>query len=263
MKNKTVSGVKISIRLLLALAVLGLMFYCLLPLLMWRVFNIGVLLPELVLLCILLIIIFWARFKKIIGWVFKRIWGKILIFLTAAGITAFAVLFIIISVNIANAARPTGESVETVIVLGAEVTDWGPSEILWGRIQKAAEYLNAHPEAVCIATGGQGENEPMTEASAIKEHLLKYGIDESRIFLEDKSTSTKENLIFAKEIMDKNGLPARAVIVTDEFHQFRAGIFAERAGIEPYSYPSVVPGFVNQAYWIREVFGVVYMFVFE
>ena len=63
-----------------------------------------------------------------------------------------------------------------VVVLGAKVRDSGPSVSLMDRIYGARDYLQAHPDAIAILSGGQGVDEPMTEAAAMYDELVKLGI---------------------------------------------------------------------------------------
>ena len=74
----------------------------------------------------------------------------------------------------------------------------------------------------CAHSGGQNDSEPITEAACIRDTLTEMGIDPARIYLEDKSTSTEENLAFSAQVIAENGLPATAAIASDSFHQLRA-----------------------------------------
>ena len=151
----------------------------------------------------------------------------------------------------------------TVIVLGCQVRNYGPSPMLAQRTDAAYEYLCENPDAICIASGGKGSDEPYTEAYAIKQRLVEKGIDESRIILEDKSVSTYTNMKNSLEIMDRLGLPHEAVIVTSEFHQFRSHIIAERAGIKCYARSSRTQLAFLPTYWLRAFFGVIYTVIFR
>ena len=81
-----------------------------------------------------------------------------------------------------------------------------------------------------IVSGGQGNNEDMTEAAGMRNYLLDAGIANSRILVEDASTNTYENLIFSSKHVDKE--QDRVVIVTSNFHVFRALKIAEKQGYE-------------------------------
>ena len=70
------------------------------------------------------------------------------------------------------------------------------------RIDAAADYLIAHPDAIAIVSGGMGPGEDVTEAACMAHSLVSAGIDSGRILLEDQATSTSENLRFSMELMD-------------------------------------------------------------
>ena len=73
--------------------------------------------------------------------------------------------------------------------------------MLQKRIDAAYGYLAAHPDAACVASGGLDDSETVTEAQCIRSTLVSMGIDEGRIYLEDRSRSTEENLSFSAAIM--------------------------------------------------------------
>lgn len=114
------------------------------------------------------------------------------------------------------------------IVLGAQWKTTGPSEVLRRRLDAATAYLNQNPHTKVIVSGGQGGNEVIAEAAGMREYLIQAGIDETRILVEDRSTNTFENLIYSGEFLDRES--ARVVIVTNNFHVFRALSIAKKQG---------------------------------
>lgn len=114
------------------------------------------------------------------------------------------------------------------IVLGAQWKTAGPSEVLRRRLDKAISFLTENPDARVIVSGGQGGNEPIAEAAGMREYLIRAGIDEGRILVEDSSSNTYENLAFSGELLDKGN--DRVVIVTNNFHIFRALGIAKKQG---------------------------------
>ena len=84
---------------------------------------------------------------------------------------------------------------------------------------KAAEYLKSHEKTIAIVSGGQGKGEDISEALAMKQGLMKQNIAEDRIIMEDKSTSTDENITFSKPLIPQY---EKGMIVTNDFHMFRA-----------------------------------------
>lgn len=151
----------------------------------------------------------------------------------------------------ANSAPP-GVPV-TVIVLGSKVNGTEPSADLQARIDAAYAFLAQNPGCKAIASGGKGAGESISEAEAIRRGLVSLGIDESRVLLEDQSTSTLENIAFSQKIIRDQGLPAALAIVTDEYHQFRAGRVAQGYGSEFYAVPARTPWYIFSACYAREL----------
>lgn len=126
-----------------------------------------------------------------------------------------------------NARLPA--DVDALIVLGARVKQDGSESLaLQHRIDSAAKYLKNNPDTLCIASGGQGDDEPCTEAEAIRSGLVRRGIDEDRILLEDQSTTTQQNLRFSQALLPESA--RRVGIVTNNFHVFRALALARKLG---------------------------------
>ncbi len=140
------------------------------------------------------------------------------------------------SVLIINGAREKREIPKgtPAIVLGCTVRKNKMSKMLIRRCDKALEYLNSDKDAVLILSGGREDEINRAESRAMFDYLTKNGADCGRLIMESKSTTTRENMIFSKEILDKLGLGNEAVIITTGFHQFRSGVYARRVGIEPY-----------------------------
>lgn len=187
---------------------------------------------------------------------------------------------------------------EYVIVLGAQVRGEVPTLVLNARIKAAAEYLTEHPHAVAVASGGKGSGENISEAEAIKRGLMRLGIAEERILTEDCSTSTTENLRFSAEVIQQyeqatktaketgasvsdvmkemsggaNGtegknqaeretvrfIPKDVVLVTNDFHVYRATHLAENLGYTNVSGLGATDFFaVTIQYYVREFFAIV------
>ncbi len=151
------------------------------------------------------------------------------------------------------------ESVDYMVVLGAKVNRDGPSVSLWDRICGAYDYLEAHPNVIAVVSGGQGTDEPITEAECMYRELVSLGIDPKRIWIEDEATSTWENLNFTlKLIEEKTGTrPEKLGVLSSEYHLFRASLFAKKCGVEFVGIPartSRIPQMVN--HFMREVAGV-------
>ena len=110
-----------------------------------------------------------------------------------------------------------------VIVLGAQVYSAERMGVSLGnRVERAYEYLEENPQSKCIVTGGQGDNEPCAESLTARNALISRGIEPGRIFAEDRSRNTRENLEYAMETARANGLGTEVVVVSQSFHLYRA-----------------------------------------
>lgn len=186
--------------------------------------------------------------------------GKAVLIGTATVVGALVALFIGVSVCMIAACNRKPSEQSTVIVLGAALRGEQPSALLKGRLDAAYAYLTEHPQAVCIVSGGQGENEVCTEASVMKRYLVEKGVDPARIYTEGRSTSTEENLRLSAELIEQNGLCREVAVVTQEFHQFRAQQFVVRAGLTSSgAITAYTPWHLIASYWIRDFAGICHM----
>ncbi len=141
-----------------------------------------------------------------------------------------------------------------VILLGSRVYSAEHMSVsLRNRVQCAYEYLEAHPHAKCIVTGGQGDDEPCAEALVEKNALIRMGIAEDRIYLEDKSRNTRQNMDFSMEIARENNLGTTFAVVTQGFHMYRSLQLAENAGFAAYSLVADTDFLLFPEYYGREL----------
>jgi len=147
---------------------------------------------------------------------------------------------------------------DCLIILGAGLRNNSPSLMLRSRLNAAVEYLKTREDIPVIVSGGLGRGETITEAEAMSRYLISRGIDEARIWKEDKSTSTRENLAFSMALMEREGLDAentRVAIVTNEFHLYRARLIATKAGLDAAGVAAATPGpYLRTINFFREAF---------
>jgi uncharacterized SAM-binding protein YcdF (DUF218 family) len=148
---------------------------------------------------------------------------------------------------------------EFVVVLGSGLRpDGGVPPLLANRLERAREVWAAVSRRagefgpLLIVSGGQGDDEPVPEASAMASYLIARGFPADRLLLEDKSHSTEENLVFSKAIMDELRPGARAMVVTSDFHAFRAALQARRLGIRGQVTGARVAGYYRPSAVLRE-----------
>ncbi len=164
----------------------------------------------------------------------KPLWLKALIALIAAGILAFAALAGAVALG---ARDQVAGNPKVMIILGCQVMDSGPSQLLRDRLDEALAYLEQSPDMTVVVSGSQGSNEPATEASVMADYLMDHGVAEDAILLEEDSHNTDENLRFSMAVLLEEGvdLSDGVVVVSNGFHLTRARLLAGRAGFEEVS----------------------------
>ncbi len=235
-----------------------------LPFLIGRIRNVGVWVSVAVGLLGLLSVVFSTKTEQLVQWFLHS--GKA-VHITAyvfGGIVALlVVLFVGVSVLMVVCANKTAATEQvTVVVPGALLHGDRPSLMLSHRLKAAARYMQDHPQVPCVVSGGQGEDEDYTEAWVMRNYLIECGIDPSRIYMEDKSTNTIENMQFTHDVIQQNNLPKAVVIATQEFHQYRCGAYAGKAGLAPVGTATcATPWHLLLCYWVREFAGICRMWL--
>lgn len=161
----------------------------------------------------------WSQFPLVLR---RAVCGVLI-----AGILAFVVAEGCIFAHYRDKGRP---GLDYIIVLGAQMKPGGPSVVLRFRLDAAYDYLIANEDTLCVVSGGQGANEPCSEAEGMYTYLVEKGIAPERILMEDKSTDTAENIAFSAELI--GGTDKDVGIVTNNFHVFRGVMLARHAGFE-------------------------------
>ena len=209
-----------------------------------------------VLLCYNFFTLLSPRFPKAIRWI-RRIFTGIL----CLGILVVAVTCGIV-VN--TAVQEPVQGCQYVVVLGCKVNPTAPSLSLQERIDAAYEYLLANPDTIAVVSGGQGQDEPMSEAQCMFNQLTAMGIDESRVWMEDKATSTWENLRFSLDLIEERtgARPQSIGLISSEYHLFRAMLQADACNVKAVGIPATTKWValrINN--YLREVAGVWHYFI--
>lgn len=248
----------------IVLSVFGLIGFVwfMLPVFLYGILNIGNLTGVVITLCIFACAVLWPRIHNGICILLQKKVGKA-IFAVVVAICLIAVATgICETVLMARAANVQPESSETVILLGCGVKGVKPTLLMRERLEAAYHYLNQNPEAVCILSGGQGADEGISEAECMYRYLIEKGIAPSRLLKEDKSTSTRENLLFSKKILTQHNFSTDVAIVTNEFHEYRAGRIASSLGLKPSAVSAKTAWWMFPMYYVRELYGIVSEWVF-
>ena len=178
----------------------------------------------------------------------KRKLIRIFCGILAALLVAMLIPGILIAANFGGRGEPDSAY---LVVLGTTVNGTEPSPMLRQRLDAAVDYLNAHPDTQCIVTGGKGDAETLSEAHCMFNYLTAAGIDAGRITMEDRATSTVENLRNVRAMLDTD----RITILSSDFHLFRSGLIARDAGFTASLIPAKTEPFSLLAPWfLREIF---------
>lgn len=131
--------------------------------------------------------------------------------------------------------RPA-EELDCIVILGCQIRKDGTLyPLIERRVNRAVKYSVRQEErggkpVVFVPSGGQGANEPMPEAEAMAGWLKEHGIPEERILPETESRTTRENILFSRELIAGRIPDAKCAFATSNYHMFRAGIIAREAG---------------------------------
>jgi uncharacterized SAM-binding protein YcdF (DUF218 family) len=201
------------------------------PMITSNIINIGNVFGALVCVFVLAHCVFSKWFKKLKERFLSKGVTKLLWRTAQALIALFVVYAVAVSSAIVYFATIAPEDDATVIALGAKVRkDKTPSRALKDRTLACYDYLVEHPNSKAVLSGGQGSDEGESEAMCMYNILTARGIDKDRLIIEDKSTSTDENIRNSYKLIKENGLSENIAITTDSYHQVRARIIAEKQG---------------------------------
>lgn len=245
---------------LIAIGVLGLIWF-LTPYAVGRIMNLGNGTGAVIMALIMAYGAFMPKINQAIKKLSAQKIGKVIltgIFVVVAAVILLAGVETAFMIKAATA-KPSENA--TVVVLGCRAYGSRPSIMLASRLDAAYEYLTKHPDAICIVSGGQGPDESMPEAECMYLYLTEKGIAPERIYQENRSTSTRENLLFSQEIIEAEGLNPEIAIVTNEYHEYRAGMVADALEMEHSAVPARTPLWLFPTYYIRELYGIIYEWV--
>lgn len=182
--------------------------------------------------------------------------GKAIIAAILVIVISFWCIFFSTLSQVIKHSKYTAVNESTVIVLGCQIRGSVPSATLRARSKVATDYLKEHPNAIAIATGGQGYDEDLSEGQCIFNLMTEDGISKDRIFIEDKSTNTDQNIANAKKIIDENTFSTDVAVATSEYHQYRASMICKKNGLNASSISSRSSKRAKPTFFTREVFGI-------
>ena len=150
-----------------------------------------------------------------------RVLRRILLALLALAVVAFAALEAVVLTGARTEIAQGEEEPEVMVIFGCQVKPWGPSELLQDRLDTALTYLEDHPDMTVVVSGGQGPDEPMSEAQCV---------DGENIVLEDNSGNTWENIQYTLELFQDGTVEptGKILAVSNGFHLARIRLLWSR-----------------------------------
>ena len=218
-------------------------------------FNLGTCFPGILGIVLLIYGLFHEPFAR---WS-KYGWKKYIMNIMKTNFYLFLISFLAItSVIITNSAREPWKNADAIVVLGAGLNGHRVSQTLGFRLDAAKEYYEKNNHPIIVVSGGKGPQELVTEASAMKKYLLRKGIPEEDILIEEESHNTRQNFSLSKKILDQylQRKDYKIVYVTNHFHTFRAGLLAKKAGFQGQGVGTKSTPYLLPNFYIREYFSV-------
>ena len=189
---------------------------------------------------------------------------KVILALMLVGALTFATL---LGAVLSGAYDHISGEPQVMIVLGCQVKEDGPSILLRDRLDEALNYLEDHPDLTVVVSGGQGPDEPTSEAQAMADYLIANGVDGEKVLLETASHNTAQNFAYSKKQMDEAQIDYSdgILVVSNGFHLTRARMLAQRAGFEEvYTLAAPTSHLPSRLHmYIREPLALVKSFVFD
>lgn len=158
---------------------------------------------------------------------------------------------------------------DVLLILGAQVYHSGPSPVLKQRLQAALDYIDTHSDEnfPIIVSGAQGQNEWETEAHAMETYLVAHGVEKARIYQEDQSYNTYQNLDNSARLLQSLGYDldnTRVMVVSNNFHLTRVRMLASRCGLNAGTVSAPMPEWSSTLFsYTREAPALVKSFLFD
>ena len=197
------------------------------------------------------------------------LWQRIVLLVIVAAVACFAVLEGIVLSGARTRIADGAGAPEVMVIFGCKVETWGPSTLLQDRLDTALGYLEDHPDMTVVVSGGQGPDEPMSEARCMYDYLTAHGVDGENIVLEENSSNTWENIRYTLALFQDGTVEptGKILAVSNGFHLTRIRMLWDREWEGTYTLSTLaapsshVPSRLKM--YIREPLALVKSFVFD
>lgn len=212
-------------------------------------------------------LLLWGLFPR---W-FRAVGQRLQKHRAARALRAFLAVCLAIGVGLAAglpfvmipALSVTPDDDATLVILGCDVIGDQPGVMLQERLDAAYAWLQEHPSAAIVVTGGRASARDLSEADAMAEWLLRKGVDADRIYRDDTALSTSDNIRNAERIIQANGLSPALAVATSDYHIFRSLRIAAHFGYQAGAVPGHTVWWLLPTYYAREILGIVHEVLFR
>ncbi len=219
-------------------------------------FNVGIIASFILGLCFMAYGLLFPKIQKLT----QKGWPRIIKYLIFVCFGIFLCILVLISFYGQNDTATYQE--DALIILGAGIDGETPRLPLRERLKKGAAYYEKNPKVMIVVSGGRGAEEDITEALAMERYLVSAGVPESHILKEERSTSTYENFVYSKGILDNYfNRPYSTVFITNGFHIFRANQIARIAGLDCTTLHAEIIWYSIPVIYIRESMAVMKLLI--
>lgn len=159
-------------------------------------------------------------------------------------------------------ARPILYTPDYIIVLGSGIIGDRVPPLLASRLKKAVQqYEKYGRKPLIIVSGGKGDDEQVSEAFAMKKYIHDhFMIADDAVLMEDRSTTTLENMAFSKKMIDARFSKPKGIFVTNNFHVLRGGFYAKKVGLAAQGVGSKTALYYLPNAFTREFIGMLEMY---
>jgi len=204
----------------------------------------------------------WGVYFKKIGEITSFGFLKGLKYLVITGILFLLCMITFITIY-GNTDTVTFEE-DAIIVLGAGIKGETITLTLKYRLDKAYEYYTKNQDIYLVLSGGQGFQEDITEALAMERYLIGKGIPKEKIIKEENATSTFENFVYSKEILDDHFKGQyKTAFITNNFHIYRASKIASLAGLKSTHYHAKIQWYTMSVNYLRECAAILKLWILK
>ncbi len=220
-------------------------------------FNFGIVLPGSIGLAFLLLALSWHRVAR---WrqanprrqlLWRAAWAAFAVWLVTVGVFFHGIR------SGMGASVPAGTPIKAIVILGSGTPNCQASPALTARLDQGLVQAQRSPAAKVVVSGGQDFGLHCTEADIMADYLIARGVAADRLIREGRSTSTEENLVFSRSLLEKQGVDSAGsvIVVTSDFHVRRAVGIARKAGFaKVFGVGAPTPLYLRFNAWLREYF---------